>query len=312
MKAVVCTLFEGHYHYGVAVLVNSLYAHGFRGTIWIGYRGDLPPWAGGARETDGVAEMKVGEGVTLRFVRLATKDHLTNYKATFMLEVMERHAPAAEAVFYFDPDIVVAGRWGFYEEWIECGVALCEDVNSPKPETHPIRGAWRKFGAAHGLALTARTSSYVNAGFIGTSRSALPFLRTWITVLELLKREHDVGSILNWEDKDRTFAFFRPDQDALNMTIEASPIPLSIVGKDGMGFSGGGYIMYHALGAPKPWRKHFIWEALKGWPPTTPDKAFVAHANGPIAIYSAVALAWRRFALLVAGAICRVVRKGGW
>ena len=312
MKASVCTLFEGHYHHGVAVLVNSLHAHGFRGTVWAGYRGALPPWAGAAREAGTFSEMKVGDGVAIRFVPLTTTEHLTNYKATFLIEVMERHEPTAAAVFYFDPDIVVVGRWGFYEDWIECGVALCEDVNSPKPETHPIRGAWRKFGAAHGLALSARTASYVNAGFIGTSRSALPFLRTWNAVLDLLKREHDVGSILNWEGKDRTFPFFRPDQDALNMAIEASPIPLSVVGKDGMGFNGGGYIMFHALGAPKPWRKNFVIEALKGWPPTSADKAFVSAAAGPIAPYAAGELARKRGALLIAGAICRLVRKGGW
>lgn len=306
MKATVCTLFEGDYHSGVAALVNSLHAHGFRGTVWAGYRGDLPPWAGGA------SELAVGDGLVLRFVPLTTETHFTNYKAVFALDVMERLDPAAGAVFYFDPDAFVVGRWAFYEEWVEVGVALCEDVNSPMPDTHPIRGAWRKFCARHGLTLNRRTSSYVNAGFIGVSRAHLGFLRQWIAVLDLLKREHNVGSILNWEGKDRTFPFFRPDQDALNMAVEASEEALSIVGKEGMGFSGGGYIMYHSLGHPKPWAKRFVWEAVKGWPPTSADKAFLIHSAGPIAALPPGALAARRFGMLVAGAICRVVRKGGW
>ncbi len=306
MKATVCTLFEGHYHYGVAALVNSLYARGFRGTVWAGYRGALPEWAGGG------AVLEVGEGLTLRFVPLTTEAHFTNYKAAFALEILERLEPQAGGVFYFDPDIVVSGRWSFFEEWIEYGVALCEDSTSPMSESHPIRGAWRKFAAARGLALHPRGSQYVNGGFIGVARSQIALLRTWSRILDWVKEEIGTAGNFNWADKDRTFAFYRNDQDALNIAIEADATPVSIVGRDGMGFGGGGYLMYHSLGAPKPWRKRFLWEAIKGWPPTSADKAFLASSDGPIAACSAGELAAKRCAAWIAGAICRIVRKGGW
>lgn len=306
MKAAVCTLFEGHYHYGVAALVNSLHAHGFRGTVWAGYRGELPPWAAGA------TEYPVADGLTIRFLPLKLEAHFANFKPAFMREVLERHDREADAVCYFDPDIVVAGPWRFYQEWLECGVALCEDVNSPVPETHPLRAAWRKFCLAKGAVLKPRTASYVNSGFVGAPREHLRFLSTWADILGWMEQEIGSANYFHFGGRDRTYLFYRGDQDALNMCVEASDAPVSVVGKEGMGFSGGGYIMYHSLGAPKPWRKHFLGEALKGWPPTAADKAFLAASEGPIAAWSRRELAARRGSAFLAGAICRLVRKGGW
>jgi hypothetical protein len=41
----VCALFEGDYHKGLAVQINSLVRFSFSGTVFEGFRGHPPPWA---------------------------------------------------------------------------------------------------------------------------------------------------------------------------------------------------------------------------------------------------------------------------
>ena len=50
MTSVVCTLFEGNYEFGVASLINSLYVNGFKGSIFVGFKGDLPFWVNNLNE----------------------------------------------------------------------------------------------------------------------------------------------------------------------------------------------------------------------------------------------------------------------
>ena len=112
------------------MLINSLSAVGFTGTVVCGHRGSIPPWADAAKRL---------EKIEVRFVALTTPAHLTNYKPEFLLKVWNELQPDAEQLFYFDPDIVVRAPWSFFEEWANYGVALVEDVNSPMPESHPPR-----------------------------------------------------------------------------------------------------------------------------------------------------------------------------
>ena len=44
MKTAIISSYEGHYHYGVAALINSAVAVGFDGLFIIAYRDSLPPW----------------------------------------------------------------------------------------------------------------------------------------------------------------------------------------------------------------------------------------------------------------------------
>ncbi len=306
MNTAVCTLFEGNYHYGVGALVNSLYRHGFRGTIWAGYRGKLPPWATPLETSQDYQEFVVAEGCRIRFIPLRTQHHFTNYKPDFMLQLWEDYCPNSEALFYFDPDIVIKCRWSYYEEWVNYGIALCEDVNSPIPNNHPLNMAWQSFYEPYGFTFDSSINIYVNGGFIGLTQQRSEFLQNWQKIQELMSSA--IGDLKNANFKDRTFMFCKTDQDALNITLRASKLPTSLIGKEGMDFIYGGFTMSHAVGAPKPWQKQVISQVLlKGKSPSIADKLYWQHAQIPIQLYSQQQLFWKKLDLLGGTAMSRLL-----
>lgn len=309
INSAICTLFEGDYHYGVGALANSLHAHGFRGTIYAGYRGPLPPWGAGTREYEGFSEYCPVEGLTLRFIPLATKIHLTNYKPDFMLEVWAKHCPNADALFYFDPDIVILSVWSYFEEWVLSGVALCEDINSPIPITHPLRAQWRRIYEREGIVLNFKTDIYVNGGFQGVASAYRNFLKDWQQVQKVM--ENEIGG-LEKTGRDlggREHPFSKTDQDALNITIGFTPQPVSLMGKEGMDIAPGGNTMAHTIGSAKAWNTPFVRRALCGHPPTTAAKSFFDYARQPIAVLSPERLRREKAGLRAASLIGRFYRK---
>ena len=314
MASCICTLVEGDFHLGLGVLTNSLVHHGFRGTVWVGYRGSLPPWASTAKNCGRWHEFTVQEGTFIRFVELQTKSHLTNYKPEFLLRVWEEFDPGAENLFYFDPDIVIKAPWAFFEEWAGYGAALVEDVNSPMPESHPRRCAWIKALARRGQSVRRETPAYVNGGFIGIHAQHRKFLHDWLSAMTLVGEEiggleKSMFSFGSSPMQSPSFPYNKTDQDALNIAVMTSTEAVSIMGTEGMDFRPGGWTMSHALGAEKPWRKHYIRAALGGRSPTLADREFWRHAAQPIPVFSAFTTAWRRITLAIGGAIGRAYRR---
>ena len=305
MDSIICTLFERDYHYGLGALANSLYEHGFRGTLYAGYRGDLPSWATAARRESRYSELAVAPQLLLRFVPLPTAAHFTNCKPDFMLSLWDDYCPEAGAIFYFDPDILVQCRWSFFEEWIRFGVAVCADIIPMLPADHPLRHAWRQFFEPQGVRFIQPQSLAFNAGFVGVSRPHRNFLKTWQRLLQLM--EPAIGGLRNMHLKDRTFPFHIPDQDAFNAATMACEEPVSSVGPEGMDFlpGGGSYIMTHAAGGVKPWNKKMLWSALRAMPPRRADKAFLKSADSPIRLYSPLRLALKKLDLLAGSALGR-------
>lgn len=308
MQSAICTLFEGHYHYGLGALVNSLYLNGFRGVIWAGYRGELPFWAKPLKSCDSFQEFIVAEGCVIRFVPVTANIHFTNYKPNFMLYLWEHYCPNTEAMFYFDPDIVIKCRWSFFEEWVGHGIALCQEiVNSSMPSDHPIRMAWKNYAVQRGFECNRSLNQYFNGGFIGIRKEYISALNVWKDLQEGLS---NIGVNLSGQMlTDRTYPFYGSDQDVLNLMAMITPHPLSTIGPESMDFVCGGFTMSHAVGSPKPWCKKMMIEALKGVPPSAADKGYWQNTQTPIQLYPAHTLALKRFDISCAAAIGRIYRR---
>ena len=304
MNGVICTLFEGGYHVGVAALINSLIRAGFEGDVVVGYRGELPTWAdsmAAAPASDGVNLRQVaGAKVRIRFQPFDTKGHFTNVKPQFMYSVWAMY-PDADAIFYFDPDIIVFASWSFFERWVGEGVGMAEDASPPLPRGHPKRRLWREYFGARGLTLTFREAVYANGGFVGVARPARSFVSLWERMM--VDAESAIGGLdvsnlpggrAAASVRDINGPFYNPDQDVLNAAVEAFDGEVTILGKEAMGFAPGGHVMCHAVNAPKPWGKPFVRNALRGFPPTVADKLFFKQSATPIDPFSSWWFVWRK------------------
>jgi hypothetical protein len=321
MRSVICTLFEGPYHHGVAALVNSLCEKGFKGDIYAGYLGSLPKWAKikNVVEYDGfnIETFYVNNDVNIQFVPLKTNYHLTNYKPDFLDWLIKGPAKAVENAYYFDPDIVVKYNWSFFEEWVNYGVAVCEDINSPLPLNHPRRMAWKKFFSNISIPVTFNEGYYANGGFIGLNKKDFGFLSSWINIQEKfapviggLNRSSLPGKGVFDDDQMGDYApFGKTDQDALNITIGTWDGPASFVGKEGMALQSGPALMFHALGVPKPWSFQFLSQSFCGNSPRAVDKVYWRSVQSPIKLYSPLLVFRKNLAIKIAVFITRFYKK---
>lgn len=315
MNSAICTLFEGHYHHGVAALTNSLYKNGFRGSIYVGYRGVLPPWAEMAIENKDLSwengkTLKVAIGLELHFLPIDTDYHLANYKPKFMLKLWKTSASKAENMFYFDPDIIVKCKWIYYENWINHGVALVHEiVSNDMPSTHPIRKEWEKVIIKSGRKTIRYVNSYINSGFCGLKKNNIDFIKDWSDIIQI-GIDYFKFNPQQFELSDyRGYIFYAQDQDALNIAAMCTDVPISEMGPEAMDFIHGGFTMSHAVGGPKPWKKHFVISALKGIPPSLAEKAFWQYVDFPIRTFRTSNIKFKMLTIKIASFIGRFYRK---
>lgn len=314
MTSAICTLFENHFHNGVAALINSLFKNGFRGQIYVGYRGSLPKWADQAIENPalnwpGAKTLSPAQDLNINFLPVTTRFHLTHYKPDFMLQLLHGPASSADSLAYFDPDIINLCRWGFYEKWMSCGVAMVHEiVSNDMPATHPSRMEWRTIIKMVNRTPKRDIHSYINAGFCGVSRQNIEFLNLWSEIVHLAIKEYNMDPEI-FIAYDRTSAFYAIDQDAFNIAAMCCDCPISEMGPEAMDFVGAGWTMSHATGWPKPWTKKFIQAALAGNPPSRQDKRYWENIDYPISLYPNMKKQHTNINMLIGTAIGRFYRR---
>jgi hypothetical protein len=301
-EQVICTLYEGDYHFGLAALINSIVRGGFRGLFWVGYRGELPPWTAQLqRRTDGLYQ--VGEAL-LGFELINRSGHFTQFKPEFMSTIIDRRI-VRKYLWYFDPDITVRCEWQFFERWIRFGVCLCQEITmGMMPSNHPLRCEWMEIFRNEGWGeVVSQQERYYNGGFVGLDLQHRAFVETWKAAMRVAASAGVNENHL--QHGTRAEVFFSTDQDALNVATMYAKAPLTAIGPEGMGWIPGGFTMYHTVGGKKPWRKKFIRSALSGNPPWNGDKHFLECAQGPIQPFSQAKLKKMRLAARLASLVGR-------
>lgn len=305
----VCTLWEKDHHKGVATLINSLVRAGYRGRVWSGYHGDLPPWSLGGKVNGDNYTFATGSGVEVVFVKVPTDLHFAQYKPTWMLRVMEEFDVDAQGVYYFDPDMFIVGAWTFFERWLKFGIAATEDAAYPFNKNHPLALGWREYAASIGYTHWNEADAYFNSGLVGVTREMRSFLTLWHEVMNAVRR--DFGAIKGMRTAARTDLFHRPGQDGFTLATCLTPYPVSWVGPDGMAFERGEWLTVHAY-LRKPWRRRVLWDLLvSGDKPDRGAKLYWELAGAPIQVESPGRIRRHRWMVPLAAFISRFYQRKG-
>jgi hypothetical protein len=314
MTSAICTVFEDHFHKGVAALINSLYKNEFRGDFYAGYRGKLPKWADAAIENSnldwpGAKTLQIDDGLQIHFLPIVTEYHLAHYKPSFMLSLLNGPAKNADALAYFDPDIVTLCRWGFYEKWMSYGVAMVHEiVSNDMPVSHPTRMEWYDIIRMLNKEPKREIHSYINSGFCGVSRKNIEFLKVWAQIIEVAIKDYNMDAA-TFIVYDRTSAFYCIDQDSFNIAAMCCESPISEMGPEAMDLVGAGWTMSHAVGWPKPWRKKVLLSAFSGNVPSRQDKQYWKNIYNPIKVYDTLYVFRKKTEISIATFIGRFYRR---
>jgi hypothetical protein len=281
--SMVCTVAEGSYFDGVAALTNSLVHAGFQGTVVVGYRGSSPTWLAQLEKDHASETYVVAPLVNLKLIELPGKWHLANCKPQFMKQILLEQFTDIDLLYYFDADIVIKHPWDAFAEWAREGVVLVLDIADTYMSPHHVyRRAWQSLAAKQGLTCRDFTG-YVNSGCVGINRAYAQFAVVWSALMEELERDGADMQKLRYDTGKLEFS--RMDQDVLNATVMATKTPIALLGSEAMGmFPRTGVVMPHTgiFFHEKPWRRKYLIDALRGFPPDLTHRAYWEFVDGPV------------------------------
>lgn len=277
MNAIIC-LVEGSYWNGITAIINSAVRNNFFGCIYIGYRGTIPIWLKNFKQIDKQQSYIICHNIDLKLVEIDSKRHL-GFEKPFFIEKIITTEPI-DYVFYFDVDCVSVCNFDFYLNWCKQHIGLCMDeCYGLLHINHPWKVYWQKKLSEYNLPVCELNHTYVNSGFIGLSKINFDVITIWKNITLLLEKE-------GFDTKNFNKSPLVPiqgDQEILNMALMTKKTnQVSIIGKEGMGFSEPCYLMAHCTKPQKPWDKLFLLDFIKnGYPISVREKKYLDFLTKP-------------------------------
>jgi hypothetical protein len=125
---------------------------------------------------------------------------------------------------------------------------------------------------------------------MGVHRDQRSILEAWqrvqILIGELVSLELPLTLVGAPEyQRNRTFPFYIPDQDSVNIVTDLEGVVVAPIGSEGMGWKAPEVFMLHACMNPKPWEGEYLRSARRGRAPGSIDEAYWRHAESPICLF---------------------------
>lgn len=307
---VATTLAENKYFLGLSALLNSMVTNGkYIDKIVVGYRKELPNWLPKLNRSKNGLHCILTSGIELELIKIEGDLHMVHEKPKWFKYFTDILEPNADEYFFFDSDIVIVNRMSFFGEWVNQGVAICEDVNSNMNRNHPIRKQWAGFANELGIDIQSEIDYYYNSGFLGWTRSTKAFLSDWDKSFEILAKRS--GDMKQFRVNNRTHVVLSANQDSLNLATMITTTPISTIGPEAMGFKSGMRLMSHPIGL-KPWNRNYFIEFLDGNAPRMSDIDFWKNVNGSeFTPKSSFLVAYKIFLCKLLRGLSRFYRRNG-